>query len=181
MPKILVISGPSAVGKTTLVNELVNRKCGVSPPSYTTRKRRESETGEPYKFIDENSFRVMRHRRLLAEYTEVFGAWYGMLKGQIENSLKENNVILIRDVEGMKKVKEAYPDAVTVFINPPSIEVLTERLRQRKDSKKVTQARIDSIWTEMANGALYDYRVTNTDFNATVEEIISIINQQEKS
>ena len=181
MSKLFVISAPSGAGKTTLIESLLehsskrNLRLGIS---CTTRSKRKNETnGESYFFKTKEEFQEMSEKEELLESAEVFGNFYGTPKKWLEEQLnKDIDIILELDWQGEKQIKENYPDAVSIFILPPSLEDLRERLNKRnQDSEDDIKKRLAQAKIEIINGCSFDKIIINDDFEAAVKDLIFII------
>ena len=180
--QILVLSGPSGSGKTTIVDRLINESSVelVKAISATTRPPRNGEGhGEAYYFLTKDEFLQRKERGEFLETAEVFGAgyWYGTLKSEIQRAKDKNGWAFLEiDVEGALKVVEHYPNALTIFLKPPSIEVCEQRLRNRAtDSEETIQRRLKKVHEELALADRYRYQVVNDELDRAVNEIKSII------
>ena len=181
MSKLFVISAPSGAGKTTLIESLLehsskrNLRLGIS---CTTRLKRKNETnGESYFFKTKEEFQEMSEKEELLESAEVFGNFYGTPRKWVEEQLnKDIDIILELDWQGEKQIKENYPDAVSIFILPPSLEDLKERLNKRnQDSEGDIKKRLAQAKIEIINGCSFDKIIINDDFEAAVKDLIFII------
>jgi len=181
MSKLFVISAPSGAGKTTLIESLLehsskrNLRLGIS---CTTRTKRKNETnGESYFFKTKEEFQEMSEKEELLESAEVFGNFYGTPRKWVEEQLnKDIDIILELDWQGEKQIKENYPDAVSIFILPPSLEDLRERLNKRnQDSEDNIKKRLAQAKIEIINGCSFDKIIINDDFEAAVKDLIFII------
>ena len=181
MSKLFVISAPSGAGKTTLIESLLehsskrNLKLGIS---CTTRSKRKNETnGESYFFKTKEEFKEMSENEELLESAEVFGNFYGTPRKWVEEQLNKGiDIILELDWQGEKQIKEEYPDAVSIFILPPSLEDLRERLNKRnQDSEDDIKKRLAQAKIEIINGCSFDKIIINDDFEAAVKDLIFII------
>ena len=181
MSKLFVISAPSGAGKTTLIESLLehsskrNLRLGIS---CTTRSKRKNETnGESYFFKTKEEFQEMSEKEELLESAEVFGNFYGTPRKWVEEQLnKDIDIILELDWQGEKQIKENYPDAVSIFILPPSLEDLRERLKKRnQDSGDDIKKRLAQAKIEIINGCSFDKIIINDDFEAAVKDLIFII------
>lgn len=179
---LVVISGPSGVGKGT-VNQALRRNHPelAYSISATTRPPRAGETdGVQYYFLSPETF----HQHLVAgdflESAEVFGNCYGTLRQKVEEKLEQGqDVILEIDTQGALQVKKQAPEALLIFILPPSVEELERRLRGRNtESEEVIQRRLACAKGEMALAQEYHYTVVNYDFNATAQKIYQLILQE---
>ena len=181
MSKLFVISAPSGAGKTTLIESLLehsskrNLRLGIS---CTTRSKRKNETnGESYFFKTKEEFQEMSEKEELLESAEVFGNFYGTPRKWVEEQLnKDIDIILELDWQGEKQIKENYPDAVSIFILPPSLEDLRERLNKRnQDSEDDIKKRLAQAKIEIINGCSFDKIIINDDFEAAVKDLIFFI------
>lgn len=177
--KLFVISGPSGVGKGTLREHALNNIPGlVYSISCTTRKPRDGETdGIDYRFISHEKFREDIERGLFLEYAHVHEDYYGTLRADVEKELgRGRNVLLEIDVQGALQVKEKMPDAVLIFVAPPSIEVLEKRLRGRNtESESSLKVRLGNATKELELQNRYDYVIVNDDLDSSCEELRRII------
>jgi guanylate kinase len=178
--KVVIISGPSGVGKSTICKEIVESREDVClSVSMTTRPKSEAEVdGQDYWFISQEEFKERISKGLFLEYAEVFGQLYGTPRDKVEEMLKAcRTVILEIDVQGAKQVKVLYPDAVMIFILPPSAKVLAERMNQRgRDAAEAAEKRLDGASTEIAAAwQYYEYMVVNEDLQQAVNECLQII------
>ncbi len=178
---LFIISAPSGAGKTTLCKILLKRfPCLLFSVSFTTRPPRPGErNGKDYNFITREEFCRGIKKGLWAEWAEVHGNYYGTSANFLNNAMAEGkNVILDIDVQGAATMLRSYPDAVTIFIQPPSMEVLQSRLKKRSsDSETVITKRLDAAVKEMAQKHLYSHIVVNDDLAKAVEELAAIIRQ----
>src|ERR1700744_3714269 len=179
-PLVLVVSGPSGSGKSTLVERIMELPGTMASVSCTTRPRRATEaTGKCYDFVTEAQFDEMVQRGDFLEYARVFGKHsYGTPKRWLEESRKRGlDLVLEIDVQGAKQVKEKLPEAVAIFILPPSREELERRLRSRgQDSDEEIARRLAKARDEIeAFGKYYDYCVVNEDVVRAGNEAQAIV------
>lgn len=178
--KVVIISGPSGVGKSTVCLELVRQIDAFLSVSATTRPRSESEVnGKDYRFISEAEFRKRIDTGGFLEYAEVFGSLYGTPREDVRQALAQDKTVILEiDVQGALIVKNSYPDALTIFILPPSQADLAGRMagRGRGENGKTARRRLDSAGSEIAAAwQYYDHMVINADVKQAVEEIKQII------
>jgi len=180
--RLFVISAPSGAGKTTLVQRVLGRfKTLAYSVSHTTRKPRKNEQeGQDYFFISIEEFEQKITMDHWLEWAKVHGNYYGTSKGMIKTSLeKGQNIILDIDVQGAKKIMASNMDLVSIFILPPSFEILSQRLEMRgTDKKEVIARRLDNAKAEMAQKNLYQYVVVNDDLDSATEELCSIFERE---
>jgi guanylate kinase len=180
--KLYTISAPSGAGKTSLVKALVDSSQDLQVSiSYTTRPMRPGEEdGVNYFFVSRDNFQVMLAEGAFLESAEVFGNFYGTARASVEKMLAQGlDVILEIDWQGAHQIHQIMPDAIAVFILPPSLEALRERLTNRgQDNEEVIAKRMDEANSEMAHYFEADYLVINDQFELALEEIKSILKGQ---
>jgi guanylate kinase len=176
---VLVISGPSGAGKSTFVHELLRLHPElVYSVSATSRARREHEVeGTDYFFLGPDDFRARIERGEFVEWAEVHGELYGTLRSQIDAALAAGkNVLLDIHVQGGRAVRRIYPDGVFLFILPPSLARLEERLRGRgTDSEERIRLRLENARREIALAHEYDYAVVNDDWEVAARKVDAIV------
>jgi guanylate kinase len=180
--KLIIVSGPSGSGKTTILDRLL-----ADPPiplklavSATTRPPRPGEQdGVDYYFLSPSEFDRRRQQGEFLECFEVFGRghWYGTLRSEVAPSLQAGqSVILEIDVNGMLAVTEHYPDAITIFLRPSSLDELRRRLEARKtETVEAIQRRLDEAGRELALAHRYRYQVINDNLDQAVAEMAGIL------
>ena len=178
--KVVIVSGPSGVGKSTICKEVVKRLDNIYlSVSVTTRPKSEAEVdGQDYWFISEQEFQERIDKGLLLEHAEVFGHLYGTPRDKVEATVKEGkNVILEIDVQGAKQALVYYPDAVMIFILPPTEKDLVERMDNRgREASEVAEKRLNGASSEIAAAwQYYKHMVINEDLQQAIDECIQII------
>ena len=178
--KLYVISGSSGVGKGTVIKGFLNRNPNfMLSVSCTTRKPRTGEKdGINYFFLTDEEFQDCIDNNKFLEWAEFAGNRYGTKRKYIMQCLEENkDIILEIDTQGALQVKQAMPDAVLIFIAPPSIETLEKRLRGRHTEDEATvQKRLHEVKQELKRAEGFDYKVINDDLDNAVSELENIIN-----
>jgi guanylate kinase len=177
--RLFVVSAPSGAGKTTVVERLVHTTPGLRMSrSYTSRPARPGETdGVDYQFVSRERFDAMVAGDQFLEWAEIFGNLYGTSTVDTERALREGaDLVLVIDVQGARQVRRHRLPVVSVFVLPPSYEVLQQRLRGRsKDSEEQMRRRLDVAREEVNAVDEYDYVVVNDEIDACVERIRAIV------
>ena len=176
--KIIVISGASGVGKSTILTEVMKaRQDLVFSVSATTRPMRPGEAdGVNYHFISRESFLDMVRKGEFLEYDEHHDNLYGTLFSAVKDATEKGHVVLDIEPNGAMNVRRKYPDAILIFIMPPSWEALEARLRGRGDTpEEQVQTRLVRARWEMDQADKYDYQVINDQVETCVEEVLKII------
>ena len=172
---IFVISAASGTGKTTLVSRLVQRHPNVRVSvSHTTRPPRAGEVnGQHYHFVSEEEFVRLAGEGAFLEHAQVFGNYYGTSYESVQSMCEQGyDVILEIDVQGAQQVRKALPEALSIFILPPSLAVLEQRLRQRQtDSEEVIARRLSEAVDEIQQALTFDYVVSNRSLQQAEEEL----------
>lgn len=181
MPKanLIVISAPSGCGKTTIARELLRRHPEIEfSVSATTRPQRPKETdGKDYFFLTREDFQQKILGGELVEWELIYDDYYGTLKSEVDRALRDDkSMVFDVDVKGALSIKKKYPrDAVLIFIKPPSIETLKQRLAKRKtESQASLQKRLERVPMELAQEQYFDFSVVNDDITRTVQEVEKI-------
>lgn len=178
---LVIFSAPSGCGKDTILRELFRRddeKQIVLSRSMTTRQpRNEEKDGVDYYFVTREYFENLINCDKLIEYAEYNGNYYGTPKEPVENWLSEGKTVILEiEVQGASKVREKCPEAVSIFILPPSLEELERRLRNRKtDSPETIAKRIALAPGEIERSSDFDYCVINDDISRATDEVFTII------
>jgi len=176
--RLYVVSGPSGSGKTTIVSRLKGLPGLYYSVSVTTRAPRPGEVdGRDYRFVSRRKFEEMIAAGEFAEHAQVAGNLYGTPKAPLVEALDAGGKALVDiDVQGAMEIKERFPDAVLVFIEPPNMAALEERLRKRgTESEDSVRRRLDLARREMEYAPRYDYRVVNDDLDRAAAQVRSII------
>ena len=179
---LLVLSGPSGAGKGTLVERLVRARpeC-VFSISATTRPRRATEhDGVQYEFVSRDEFERRRSAGLFLEWAEVHGHLYATPIRFVDENVRAGRVVVLDvDVQGGASVRRVRPDAVSVFLYPPSIDALRERLLARNtDSPETVERRLEDAPQELAQYREYDYLVMNDELEPSVARLVSIVDAE---
>lgn len=179
-PKLIVVSAPSGCGKTTIAKDILQRHPEMLfSVSATTRTKRENEVhGKAYFFLSKEEFERKISNNELVEWEQIYGNYYGTLKSEVDATLKAGKSMLFDvDVKGALSIKKQYPDdAVLIFIEPPSIEILTERLTNRKTEDAATiRKRLDRVPMEIEKGKQFDFRVMNDLLPKAISDVDTII------
>ena len=177
--QLIILSGPSGVGKSTVISELLSERSDIYfSVSFTTRQPRVGEAdGVNYHFVTREQFEGMIARDELLEYAEYVHNYYGTSLRMIQEKLDAGiDVLLDIEVQGAAKVRAKCPDAVFIFISPPSFEELSRRLHRRAtDAEEVIQGRLQKAKEECKQIPNYDYLVVNDKVSEAAAEIISIL------
>ena len=178
-PLVLIVSGPSGSGKSTLVQKILELPETIASVSCTTRAPRKTENkGKWYNFVTEEEFRQMIDRGEFLEYAQVFGKnWYGTPRRYVDQAREQKkDLVLEIDVQGALQAKKNLPDAVAIFVLPPSEEDLDRRIRERgQDSEEEIRRRLDRAREEMLSYRAYDFTVINDDLGRASREVQSIV------
>lgn len=181
-PFPIVLSAPSGGGKTTIARRLLAERGDVGySVSCTTRAPRPGERdGVDYHFLAKQEFEERAKRGEFAEWAEVHGKRYGTLRSEVGQVMDTGkHVMLDIDVQGARQLTAAYPEAVTIFVVPPTIDVLTARLTGRNsDSKESLDLRLRNAWTELKDAERYQYLVENDSLEHSVARVGAIIDEE---
>ena len=177
--QIYVFSGPSGAGKSTLIRAVKKRMAGLGYSiSHTSRPPRgQEQDGADYHFVERETFRRMIDQRKFVEWAEVYNDYYGTSFSSLrEPTDKGLDVIMDVDVQGAKNIQRAFKESVLIFILPPSLQVLEERLKERgTDDRAALEKRIEKASREIGNCVWYDYLIFNHVLEEAVQEVSSII------
>ena len=183
MANLIIIAAPSGCGKTSLVKALLESYDNLSV-SHTTRKARKGEIdGANYHFISTSVFREMIDNNDFIEHAEVFGNMYGTARQNIKEKLENNvDIILEIDWQGARQVRQNMPDSISIFILPPSINTLRERLTNRgQDDEDTISKRMANSQTEMSHYSEFGYLIINDQFDSALDDLKSIIDDYRKN
>jgi len=176
---LIVVSGPSGVGKGTVDAALFEQVSNLCySVSATTRQPRKGEVhGKNYFFLSKEEFLARREQGDFLEWAEVYGNYYGTLRSEVERQLAEGKHVLLEiDIQGAMQIKSAYPSGVFVFILPPSLEELKRRIVARgSETEESLRTRLGKAEQEIQMADRYDYTVVNDDLQTAVKELKNII------
>ena len=177
--KLFIISGPSGTGKSTIIEALLKKRPELRYSiSYTTRPPRGNEKdGEDYYFISKNAFEERMRSGDFAEWAEVHGHFYGTSAAYIEKTLaKGKDILLDIDIVGARKLLGRFPDATSIFVAPPTMDILERRLIARDtDSPAIVKKRLQNAEAEMAQAKHYDHIVVNKDLAHAISTLEKIL------
>ena len=180
LKKLIIITGPSGVGKGTVVKELLNRNKDIwLSISATTRNPRMGEKdGENYYFISEERFKDMIDKKEFLEWAQFAGNYYGTPLTTVSEKIEKGFIVLLEiEVEGAKQIKEKFPESLSIFLLPPNKEELEKRIRNRGTEKEeAINKRLSRANYEIASSDKFDFVLTNNNVNETVKEVFKIIN-----
>ncbi|CUS82479.1 guanylate kinase [Candidatus Kryptobacter tengchongensis] len=184
--RLIVVSAPSGSGKTTIAKKIIEKFPFVKfSVSATTRPKRDGEVdGRDYFFVTREEFEKKIQNGELLEWEEIYGNYYGTLKSVVEDALKNGDVLLFDvDVNGAISIKRKFPDdSVLIFIKPPNMETLKERLRRRRtESEEQLKKRLERVPMELEKAIYFDYIFVNDKLEDTVKSVErAIFNEIEK-
>lgn len=177
--KLIVISAPSGAGKTTIAREVMKLNPSVQfSVSATTRPRRPAEVnGKDYFFLTPGDFERRVRAGEFVENESLFGNRYGTLKSEVDRALRHGRHLLFDvDVNGALSIKRQYPDALLIFISPPSIDVLCDRLRNRRtETEEVIARRLERAAMELQKAKQFDVQIVNDDLSRAISEVQAVV------
>jgi guanylate kinase len=181
-PLLLIISSPSGAGKTTLSSRLLQTLPDLAfSVSHTTRKPRATETdGREYHFVTREDFLTLIRQGAFLEWAEVHSNLYGTSRAEVQRARGARGILFDVDHQGARQIKSVRPDAVAVFILPPSMAVLKQRLKGRASEDDATvEARFRVARSEIEHYGLFDYVLMNDDLERATEQLVSIVRAEE--
>lgn len=184
MANLIIVSAPSGAGKTSLIKEILQKDKQIKlSVSTTTRPPRVNEIdGVHYNFVSVEQFEKLRQQNEFIEFAKVHQNYYGTSKTWVEQNLRQNDnvdILLEIDWQGAEQVKKVFPQAILIFILPPSLEILKQRLTDRNtDSAEVIQNRINAAIGEMRHCCNFNFVVINDNFDIAAQQLLNIIQSQ---
>ncbi|MBX9848373.1 MAG: guanylate kinase [Rhodocyclaceae bacterium] len=176
---LFIVAAPSGAGKTTLVHKLLEHDAAVNLSiSYTTRAPRTGEqNGREYHFVDVATFQSMREHGDFLEWAEVHGNFYGTSRTWLAEQIRAGRDVLLEiDWQGAQQVRMQFPEAVGIFILPPSLEELEKRLRGRgTDSEAVIAGRLAAAISEMRHVSEFDFAIINKDLDEALQDLVAAV------
>ena len=177
--KLIILTGPSGVGKGTVVREILGKDNNIwLSISATTREPREGEReGENYYFLNQKKFKEMIDQNLFLEWAQFAGNYYGTPLSSVNEKIKKGFTVLLEiEVEGAKQIKEKFPNSLSIFLLPPDKEELERRIRNRGTEKEEEiQKRLSRANYEISSSNQFDFEVTNHNVDETAKKIIKLI------
>ena len=178
--KLIILTGPSGVGKGTVVKEILGKDKDIwLSISATTREPREGEKeGENYYFLNQDKFKEMIEQNLFLEWAQFAGNYYGTPLSSVNEKIKKGFTVLLEiEVEGAKQIKEKFPNSLSIFLLPPDKAELERRIRNRGTEKEeAIKKRLSRANYEISASNQFDFALTNYDVNETAKRIINLIN-----
>lgn len=178
---IAIITGPSAVGKTTIAKEVLKKLKNFRPSTtYTTRDKRAKESEDKIMFyVSETEFRNMIDDGKFIEWAQVYGNFYGTSKEALQETLKKHNVLMNIDVQGARTIKKKFTKHISIFIMPEKMEDIEARINARQMDPVMKKRRIEMAKIEMAQSDLFDYKIINYNnhLDKAVDKVLKILNK----
>jgi guanylate kinase len=182
---MIILIGPSGVGKSSFLERAIKEFPNLfDTTTYTTRKMRKGESeGRPYHFIDREKFKSLIDKNYFVEFAEVHGNLYGTPYDQIENAFKNRKIVIMDvDVQGARTFKAKFPGAVTVFLRPPSIDSLRQRILKREGKAPADlELRLANAEREMKEAAQFEIEIVNDDFEIAYLSLKKLIEDLSQS
>lgn len=176
---MVIITGPSAVGKTTVAQLILKKIPNLKPNvTYTTRAKRDwSKEDKIMKYVSEQKFKKLIKHNGLLEWALVYGNFYGVSRLDTLKMLKKNSVLLNIDVQGAKTIKKKFPECLSFFIKPASLQELKKRLKARPIDNLTRQRRFRAAKKELSQAQIFDYQIVNYEgkIKETVKKILKIL------
>ena len=180
LKKLIILTGPSGVGKGTVVKEILSKDKNIwLSVSATTREPREGEReGENYYFLNQEKFKEMIEKNLLLEWAQFAGNYYGTPKSSVNEKINKGYTVLLEiEVEGAKQIKEKFPNSLSIFLLPPDKAELERRIRNRGTEKEeVIKKRLSRANYEISESNQFDFILINHSVAETAKRIIKLIN-----
>ncbi|MBU1077931.1 MAG: guanylate kinase [Spirochaetes bacterium] len=180
--RLIILSSPSGGGKSTICKHLKEKQpeLGYSVSTTTRMPRNGEKDGKDYFFVNKKEFKKAVKEGLFAEWAKVHNHYYGTARKVIDDFIKKGKTCLLDiDIQGGLQLMRSYPDAVSIFILPPSFEELERRLRNRKtDSERTIRIRLRNAKKELEYQKFYDHTVVNSILDETINKIVEIINKK---
>ena len=177
--KLIILTGPSGVGKGTVIKEILGKEKNfwLSISATTRNPRKGEQEGENYFFLSEEKFKEMIDKNLFLEWAKFAGNYYGTPLSSVNEKIKKGFTVLLEiEVEGAKQIKEIFPEALSIFLLPPSKEELEKRIRNRgTDKEDAIEKRLSRANFEIEKSNEFDFSVVNYRIDKTVKRIIEII------
>lgn len=176
---LVLFSGPSGVGKDTVLDVVLDKDKSIQRSiSLTTRNIRENEVdGKDYYFVSVDNFKEMLDKGEVLEYAQYGKNFYGTPKAPVDKWLAEGKIVILKiEVQGAQQIKNLYPDAIGIFVLPPSMDELEKRLRSRgTEDEDDIQKRLEIARNEMEKSVYYDYNVINDDLDTASDDVLKIL------
>ena len=180
--RLFILSAPSGTGKTSLTKSLIQKNINLSLSiSYTSRLMRPCEVeGHDYFFVERNIFEQMLRDGEFIESAEIYGNLYGTSRKWINEAINSGKDVLLEiDGQGARQVREIFSDVVSIFVLPPSLEVLENRLKDRnQDSKEVIAKRMAAAKEEISHVSEYDYVIINDNMDVALRDLVSVVQSE---